>query len=158
VTIGIYIPCFQNNKRRFLINKARFGTAKFNFQGENGEFLFLFFTNLFFTIITLGFYGSWMILNLLEYKLNNTNLEHSLKFKTHLRGKDLFVFSILSYLVTVFTLGLAMPWVIDRTYKLFVNSIEVIGEIDFNQIQNIEAVGSAIGDVAMVEYDLDLGF
>jgi uncharacterized membrane protein YjgN (DUF898 family) len=157
VTLGFYAPYFQNNIRRFLINKARFGTAKFNFEGNNKDFFILFFTNVLLTMITLGFYGSWMAINLLKYKLENSKLEGSLKFKTHLSGKDLFIFSFIAYLATICTLGLALPWVINRSMKLFVNSIEVHGEIDFAHIQNIEASGNALGDVAVVEYDLDLG-
>ncbi|MBC7713892.1 MAG: DUF898 family protein [Rhizobacter sp.] len=158
LTLGLYLPYFQNEKRRFLINKASFGTSKFNFTGDNGEFFKLVLWNLFLTFITLGFYGSWMILNLAKYKLKNSNLDNKLYFDIKLEGKSIFFFSVLSYLATICTLGLALPWVINKSYHIFINAIEVTGEIDFAAIQNVEISASAFGDVAAVEYDLDLGF
>lgn len=158
LTLGLYTPIFQNDKRRFLINKATFGTAQFNFTGNNSEFFKIFMLNLFLTFITLGLYGPWMILNLTKYKLKNSNLEDSLFFDIKLEGSDLFLFSIVAYLATIFTLGLALPWVINRSYHLFINAIVVSGEIDFSQIRNVMTTESAVGDVAAVEYDLDLGF
>ncbi len=158
LTLGLYFPIFQNAKRRFLINKSRFGTAKFDFKGTDSEYYFLLVKNLFFTFLTLGIYSSWMILDLLRYKLRTTTLDETIRFKTHLKGSDLFWFSVVSYLVTILTLGLALPWVINKAYHLFINSIEVYGEVDFASIQNVEADGSAAADVASVEYDFDLGF
>lgn len=158
ITLGLYYPVFQNNRRKFLVNRTHFGTAKFNYTGENRIYFWLFIREFLLTIITLGIYSPWMILNLLKFKLNNSNLENSLYFRIEMKGSELFVFSILAYFSTILTLGLALPWVIDRTYKLFVNKIEVFGEIDFTQITNVEATGSSIADVAIIEYDLELGF
>lgn len=158
VTLGFYLPVFENIRRTFLLNKTKFGTAKFNYVGSNSDYFKLFLKGFFLTLITLGMYGPWMMLSLLRYKLHNTNLENSVYFKIELRGKDLFIFSILAYLSTILTLGLALPWVINKAYKLFVNNILIFGEIDFTTIHSIESEGSAAGDVAMIEYDLELGF
>lgn len=158
VTLGIYFLLFENNKRRFLINKSRFGTAKFNYTSDNSEYYWLVAKNVLLCIVTFGIYSSWMIKNLMQYKLNCTDLEGSLRFRMHLKGSDLLIFSIVAYIGTILTLGLALPWVINASYKLFINATEVYGEIDFSQIQNVEAFGSAAADVAMLEYDLELGF
>lgn len=158
ITLGLYFPIFQNAKRRFLIDKSRFGTSRFSFSGTDSEYYKLIVKNLFFTIITLGIYSSWMMLNLLKYKVRNTKLDDTVEFRIHLKGSDIFWFSILSYFATILTLGLALPWVINKSYHLFVNSIEVFGEVDFHSIHNVESEGSAVADVASVEYDFDLGF
>ena len=158
LTLGIYLPVFQNERRNFLVNRAGFGTSKFSYDGASGEFFKLFFWNLFLTVITLGFYGSWMFLNLTKFKLKHSTLNNSLYFDMKLSGKDIFIFSFLAYLSTIFTLGLALPWVINRGYHLFINSIEVKGEINFNEIRNVVTEENAFGDVTAVEYDLDLGF
>lgn len=158
VTLGLYFPVFQNKRRSFLVNRTRFGTAKFNYIEDNGSFFRIFFKNLFFIVITLGIYSPWAILDLLKYKLHHSNVENSLYFRIQLKGKDLFLFSILSYLATIFTLGLALPWIISKSYELFVNNIEIFGEIDFSRIENVESSGSATADVAVIEYDLEFGF
>lgn len=158
ITLGLYYPVFQNNRRRFLIDRTRFGTAKFNYTGNNRDYFWLFFKQFALTVITFGIYSPWMTLNLLKYKLNNSSLENSLHFRLDMKGSDLLVFSILAYLSTILTLGLALPWVIDKAYHLFINKIEVFGEIDFTKISNVEASGSSVADVAVIEYDLELGF
>lgn len=158
ITLGLYYPVFQNERRRFLVNRTHFGTAKFNYTGDNQTFFWLFLKGFLLTFITLGIYMPWMILSLLKFKLNNTNIENSLHFRIEMKGRELFVFSFLAYFSTILTLGLALPWVLNQTYKLFINKIEVFGEIDFTQITNVEATGSAVADVAVIEYDLELGF
>lgn len=158
ITLGLYFPIFQNAKRKFLIDKARFGTSKFRFKGRDSEYYKILAKGIFLTILTFGFYGSWMMLELLQYKLRNTTFDKTLFFRIHLKGSDIFKFSVLSYLATIFTLGLALPWIINKSYHLFVNSVEVFGEVDFNSIHNIQSEGSAVADVASVEYDFDLGF
>ena len=158
LTLGIYLPVFQNDIRSFLTNRAGFGTLKFNYDGKNGEFWRLCFWNFFLTFITFGFYGPWMLLNLTKFKLQHSNLNDSLHFDINLKGSEVFVFGVVSYLLTVFSLGLAIPWMVNWGYSLFVNAIHVTGEIDFTSIRNIEADENPIGDVIAVEYDLDLGF
>lgn len=158
LTLGIYAPIFQNDVRRFLVNKGGFGTINFNYDSENMEFFKLFFWNLFLTIITLGFYGSWMLINIMKYKLKCSNLNNTVHFDLKLKGLDIFLFSVLSYICTLLTFGLALPWILNRGYGLFFNAIEVTGEIDFTKINNVVTEESAIGDVAAIEYDLDLGF
>lgn len=158
LTLGLYLPFFQNAKRRFLINKASFGDMSFHFFGSDSEYFWLVLKNVFLTIITLGFYGSWMMINLLRYKLENISLGDSVRLRIDLKGSEIFVFSLLAYFSTILTLGLAIPWVVNKSYHMFINAVEVYGEIDFQSIHNVESEGNAIADVASVEYDFDLGF
>lgn len=157
LTLGICAPIFQNEVRRFLVNRAGFGTAKFHYSGTNSEFFKLFYINLFLTFITFGFYGPWMMLNLTKYKLKYSNLNNSIYFDLNLKGSQVFVYALVSYFATIFTLGLALPWIINWGYSLFFNAIHVTGEIDFNEVGNVVSEGSAVGDILAVEYDLDFG-
>lgn len=158
ITLGIYFPRYQNEKRRFLVNQSQFGTGKFFYAGSNSKYVMLFAKNVLFTVLTLGLYSSWMVLNLKKFAIENTSFNNSLFFKLRLKGSDIFVFSFVSYFATVLTLGLALPWIVNRWQHMIINSIEVFGEIDFTTIQNDTHTVRATGDVASVLFDIDLGF
>lgn len=158
LTLGFYSPIFQNEKRKFLTNRSHFGSLKFNFTGKNKAYFWLVMKGVLFTVLTLGIYTPWMMISLLKYRLEHTNMDEKVFFKSDLSGKDLFVFSLIAYLGTILTLGLAIPWVINKSYKLFINSVTIFGSVDFNSIVNVESQGNAVEEAAVIEYDLDMGF
>lgn len=158
LSLGLYSPIFQNEKRRFLTTRSHFGSLIFNYTGVNNDYFWLVMKGMLFTILTLGIYAPWMVISLLKYRLEHTNMDDKIYFKSDLKGGELFVFSIIAYLGTILTVGLALPWVINKSYKMFVNSVTVVGDVDFGSILNVESMGSALEDAAAIEYDLDLGF
>lgn len=158
ITFGFYYPRYENSKRNFLINRAYFGSAKFNYSATNSEYAKKFYVHFFLTFITLGLYGPWMFLKLIKFKMEHTNLDNSLFFTLDIKGSDLFVYGITSYVATICTFGLALPWVVHRGYSLIVNEIQVTGEIDFTEIQNRKDKVAGTGDIASVLFDVDLGF
>jgi uncharacterized membrane protein YjgN (DUF898 family) len=158
LTFGLYLPKHQNEVRKFLMSKMHFGTARFEFTATNGEYYRLIFTNLFFCVITLGFYFPWMYLNLIKFKCEHIQFNKTVTFKMTAGGFDYFLFAIVNFILVTFSFGLFTPWVINRTYKYFIEAVEINGQIDFNTIINRDTVGNAIMDVASIDYDIDLGF
>ena len=113
--------------------------APFRFQGSGGEYFGIWFTNLFFTIITLGIYSAWAKVRNLRYFYRNTSVDGA-HFDYHadplaiLKGRVIavvifIVYSVVSelhvgaLLVTTALLLVALPWIIVRALKFrFVNT------------------------------------
>jgi uncharacterized membrane protein YjgN (DUF898 family) len=156
-TLGAGMPMLIHETRTFLTNRMRFGSTYFRYEANRREFCILCYKGVLLTIVTLGFYLPWFHARLIQFRLEKTSIQNA-SFKVHLKGKDLFVYSLVSFLLGLVTLGLATPWVLNWGNKLIINSIELNGEMDFQNIENLASSGEAMADVAAVEYDIDLAF
>jgi uncharacterized membrane protein YjgN (DUF898 family) len=157
VTFGIYYPWFKNWERTFLVNRSRFGTAFFRYNGDSFDYAGLYFKGLFFSFITLGFYIPWMIRSLTAFRFNHTRFQDA-RFIFTLKGSDLLVFGICAYFGTLLTLGLAAPWIYNWGLRLFITNTKVEGNVDMAQVVAKDSDGSALGEEVVLDYDLDLGF
>jgi len=111
----------------------------FRFEGSGGEYFGIWFTNIFFTILTLGIYSAWAKVRNLRYFYRHTSVAGA-SFDYHadplaiLKGRVLAVllfilYSVLSELHVAIGLGsfvvlmIALPWIIVRALKFrFVNT------------------------------------
>ena len=135
----------------------RLGSSYFRYEADRREFCIICYKGILLTIITLGFYLPWFHAKLIQFRLEKTKIQNA-GFKVHLLGKDLFLYSLASFILGIVTLGLATPWILNWGNKLIINSIELSGEVDFQTIENLASDGEATADVAAVEYDIDLAF
>ncbi len=71
---------------------------------------------------------------------------------------DIFALVVVNFLLIIFTLGLATPWVIVRTIRFIFRFIEIEGDLDVNAIEqaNIDDYGDAAGDDFLDFLDFDL--
>lgn len=157
VTFGIYYPWFKNRERTFLTNRCRLGTVHFSYNGQAGDYAALYFKSLFFCVITLGFYIPWMIRALAEFRLNHTQFQTA-RFLFTLKGGDLLIFAVCAYFGTIFTLGLATPWIYNWGLRLFITNVKLEGDVDMTLVAAAPSEGSSMGEEAVLDYDLDLGF
>ena len=97
-----------------------------------------------------------------NFFIDNTTVsdgEYEYFLNSNLDAKKVFEVIIINYLITIFTLGLGFPWAYMRLFKMFVDSIEMPAEIDYEyhaqSSQNYtDATGDSLGDVL----DVDFGF
>lgn len=158
ITLGFYFPVFKHNIRKFIIDKSHYGNKFFEYEAVAGDYFLLCIKVVALSIVTLGIYVPWGICELVSFRISNTRLD-TVSFRLHLKGKDFFVYSVASYLLSVLTLGLATPWIINWGNSLIFNSIEVFGELNYEEVYNqISMNGDGSADVASVEYDIDLAF
>lgn len=156
ITLGLYFPVMIHDIRKFLTDKIRFGNVYFKYHGDKKEFCKLFYKGALLSFLTIGLYSPWFHASMLKYRLENTSLEGA-RFHTGLRGKDLFFFMLGAYFFSIITLGLATPWIFSTALAMIINSVSVVGTINFEEIRNVvsEETGAS-ADVAAVEYDIDL--
>jgi uncharacterized membrane protein YjgN (DUF898 family) len=157
VTFGIYYPWFKNSERTFLTNRMRLGTVHFSYTGQASDYAGLWFKSIFFCLITLGFYVPWMVRALTEFRLNNTRFQNS-RFLFTLKGGDLLIFAICAYFGSILTLGLASPWIYNWGLRLFISNVKLEGDFDMSLVAAAPSDGSSMGEEAVLDYDLDLGF
>lgn len=160
VTLGIYGSWFTMSLRNYVLGNIRFGNAEFKYKGNGGEFFVLNLKGYLLTLFTLGIYMFWWQKDLFAYYVNNLSLQRgneNIKLKCTATGGDFFAFTIVNLLLVIFTLGIALPWVMIRTLKFICSKIEVTGNVNFEALTQTEAAytdatGEDVSDM------LDLGF
>lgn len=158
ITLGLYYPYYKSNTRKFLTEKSRFGNRYFSYSGTGGKLMRVYSGGLILSILTLGLYVPWFIRNMMRFTIEHTQFDGNVRFELQLGGRDLLIYAVGSWLASVVTFGLAMPWIMNWGLRLFINNIKVMGPINTQTIEQMAAEGSAMADVGAVEYDLDLGF
>lgn len=161
ITIGIYGAWFQVDMRKYIMSHFKFGNLKFDFKGDGGT---LFWINLKFILlvyITLGIYTFWYYKNLYKFYTENTTItqdDKTVNFKLNVQTGDIFALVVVNFLLIIFTLGLATPWVIVRTIRFIFRFIEIEGDLDVNAIEqaNIDDYRDAAGDDFLDFLDFDL--
>lgn len=160
VTLGIYSSWFLDKMRKYIIGNCRFGNLKFGYDG-NGTDLFIINLKAYFLVIpTLGLYYFWYRKEYLNYLINYTFIEQNGK-KFHLKGtiigSSFLWLSFGNFILTVFTLGIGVPWVIARTIRFIMEHIEVPQQIDFDTIaQTEDEYLDATGEDVLDYFDLGI--
>lgn len=66
---------------------------------------------------------------------------------------------MLNAILTTVTLGLATPWAIMRSYKLFLQSVHLPADVDLDALeQNVDDFNDATGDSLVDILDVGLDF
>jgi uncharacterized membrane protein YjgN (DUF898 family) len=155
-TLGLGFPLMVHEMRLFLTNKMRFGNGHFHYSGTREGLYKIYAKALFFIPLTLGVYFFWFQVEKLRYRLEHTHFQKA-HFRTNLKGSKLFGFAVGSYFLTLFTLGLATPWVINKVHALIIQSIDLYGSINFEEIDNQGSVaGDEAADAGAEEFDIDI--
>lgn len=160
ITFGIYSPWFMTKMRAYIIGHCRFGNLKFGYDG-NGTDLFIIHLKAYFLMLpTLGLYYFWYRKEYINYFINYTYIEQTGK-KVHLKGNitgsGFLLLSLTNFLLTIFTLGIAIPWVITRTMRFVISNSEIPQHIDFDSIaQTEDEYTDAIGEDVLDYFDLGI--
>ena len=139
-TLGIYASWFSVDIRKYIFSHLRFGNLSFSFKG-NGESLF--WINLKFILLvipTLGVYSFWYYQQLITFYAKNTEITQNGKnvnVNINMQIGDVFELGIVNALITLFTLGIAYPWVKIRTLKFIFRFLEIEEGLNTNNIQKV---------------------
>ncbi len=156
VTLGIYGAWLTINLRKYILGNIRLGNLKFKYKGNGGDFFVLNLKGYFLSILTLFIYSFWWQKDLFNYYVNNMEIEdengNNIVFKSTATGGGFFKLIIVNLLMTIFTFGLAYPWVVTRTLKYIFSSVEMEGSVDMESVVQSEgnytdATGDDITDL-----------
>jgi uncharacterized membrane protein YjgN (DUF898 family) len=156
VTLGFYSPWFQNHRRAFLVNHARFGTEQFRYDAPPDPLVKEWMKSLLLTIPTLGIIWIWYSAFQHRYFWSNTHVSGG-RFYSSATGEDVAGLTITNILLGVFTLGIAAPWIITRTQAFWAGRITLVGAVDWAAIQQRVQDASETGEGLADEMDVDVG-
>jgi uncharacterized membrane protein YjgN (DUF898 family) len=156
LSLGVYIPFFQSDRRAFLVNNTRFGSEPFIYDGEGRGLFFEFIKAVLLTIPTLGFCWIWYAAFKHRYFWEHTRMRGA-RFEAPVRGGELFELQIVNMLLAWFTLGIGVPWVITRTHSFFCERLAIVGIVDWARIRQEAQAATATSEGLAEGFDVDVG-
>lgn len=147
ITLGIYGAWFYVNLIKYVAKTTRIGHPNggdwtFSFEGTGLQFLGKMIIGGLLTLLTLGIYFPWFIIDLADWVAENTTVmapdgsRREVKFNG--RGGEAFMVFFVSGLLTYLTLGLYGPWMISRASRFWAEHTtildrgEQVGTFEFN--------------------------
>lgn len=156
VTLGFYTPYFQNQRRAFFVNNARFGSEQFAYQADARELFIEYIKAVLLTIPTLALYWIWYSAFKTRFFWRHTTVGTG-RFRSSVSGGELFVLSVTNVLLVVFTLGLGAPWAITRTHAFWCDKLSLHGNVDWESIQQRAQSADATAEGMSDAFDVDVG-
>ena len=155
------LPLAIHGSYRYRMSRTSWRGIRFGYRGNRSELIKNFFKWIFFTIITLGIYGSWLTINLRKYLLDNVRFGDA-KFEYQGDGMDYFMLNLKGYILTLFTLGIYMFWWQKDLFDYYIDNLSL--EKDGKSIQmNSTVTGGGIFQLLVVNlliivFTLGLGY
>lgn len=160
ITFGIYYAWMLNKLRTYIIGNIRFGALRFGYTGEGFELFIIRLKGSILTFLTLGIYYFWYQKESINYFINSTYIEQDGNrqyLKGNINGGSYFAFSIINLFITIFTLGLGLPWVTIRTFNFILENVELPSGIDWDRIEQTEdEYLDAVGEDIVDYLDIDI--
>lgn len=161
--LGVFaiMPLAIHGSFRYRMSRTSWRGIRFGYRGNRNELTTNFFKWVFFTIITLGFYGPWMSMNLRSYVLGNVRLGNA-EFNYEGDGMDYFLLNLKGYFLTVFTLGIYMFWWEKDLFDYYVNHLSL--NKDGNEIRLSSTVTGGgffqlgITNLLIIVFTLGMGY
>jgi uncharacterized membrane protein YjgN (DUF898 family) len=161
LTLGIYSSWFNVSIRKYALSHLKFGNLTFDFKGKGDELFWINLKLVLLMYITLGIYTIWYVQNLYKFYVENIRVyqnNNEVKFKLNITPGGIFGLVFTNFLLIIFTLGLATPWVTIRIFKYALENIIIEGDLD---VENISQIGGddyddAAGDDFLDFLDIDL--
>lgn len=136
ITLGLYGPWFIVDFQKYMYEKTTIhGTAagdiKISFIGTGGQLFMKLFVGYLLTMITIGIYGFWFIIDMTKFYADNSvgNAEDGQQYRLSFDGTggQFFGKLFVGYLLLMITLGIYTPWFICKIQKYFNEHTEIQG-------------------------------
>lgn len=154
------IPFAIHGSLRYRMSRTSYRSIRLGYRGNRNELVKNFFKWIFFTIITLGIYSSWLAMNLRRFTHRHIRYG-DIEFSNDSDGLDWFLLNLKGYFLTIITLGIYMFWWQRDMFNYYWNNLKMKkGE------QNITCSSIAtgggffellIGNLAIIVFTLGLG-
>ncbi len=154
LTLGLYLPYYQTNLRRFLAGHSRFGSASFTFDSEAGGLLGRYVLALLLTLPTLGLIWLWYLAFQRRYYWDHTSFAGA-RFHCTVTGGGLFGLYAVNLAMIVASLGLALPWATVRTRRYEMENLVLQGPMDIENITQRAQAATPTGEELSGFLDVD---
>lgn len=124
--LGIFaiVPIAVHGSYRYRMSRTSWRGIRFGYRGNKYELLKKYFTWVLFTILTLGIYGSWMVVNLRNYVLSHIKFG-DISFESDADGADYLLLNIKGYVLSILTLGIYSFWWQKELFAFYVDHISL---------------------------------
>lgn len=156
VTLGLYSPHFQHQRRAFFVQNVRFGSEPFMYDGEPQPLFREYVKALLLTIPTLGLYWIWYAAFKHRYFWNHTAMRGA-RFQSTVTGGALFKLHATNLLLVLLTLGIGAPWAVVRMHAFWCDTLTLVGTVDWATIQQRAQRARVIGEGLAEGFDVDVG-
>lgn len=159
-TLGIYTSWFSVDLRKYILGNLKFGNLSFSFKGEGGTLFWINLKMILLVYPTLGIYSFWYYRNLWRFYAENTEITQNgkkIKFGFNMKPGDIFELVVVNSLLTIFTFGIATPWVVVRTFNFIFRFLYIEEGLDTNNIKQAthDDYNDAAGDDYLDFLDFD---
>jgi uncharacterized membrane protein YjgN (DUF898 family) len=166
VTCGLYSSWLQMNVRSYVISHIRYGSSRFTYKGDGGDYFLLNLKGYFLSIFTFGIYLFWWMKDRFNYYVDNLTWtmgegadQRTMRFRSTATGGDMFALMVVNFLIVVFTLGIGLAWAEVRLMRFALSNIEMIGDADLDKVVQTEdehknALADDLGD--LMDFDIFL--
>ena len=155
------LPLAIHGSYRYRMSRTSWRGIRFGYRGDRNEFIKLFFKWVFFTIISLGLYGSWFKMNLRSYVLSNVRFGNA-ELNYEGDGGDYLVLNIKGYFLSVVTLGIYSFWWQKDIFEYYVDNLSLHKEnksIQFNSTATgVDFMGLILVNFLLIIFTLGLGY
>jgi uncharacterized membrane protein YjgN (DUF898 family) len=156
VTLSLYSPRFQHERRAFFVQNVRFGSEPFMYDGEPQALFREYVKALLLTIPTIGIYWIWYAAFRHRYFWNHTAMRGA-RFQSTVTGGALFALHATNLLLVLFTFGLGASWAIARMHAFWCDNLTLAGTVDWASIHQRAQRTRVIGEGLADSLDVDIG-
>lgn len=122
--IILIVPFAIHGSYRYRMSRTSWRGIRLGYRGHRTLFALSFYKWVFFTIISLGLYSSWMTINIRNYVLSNIRFG-SLQFEYDEDGADYFMINLKGLFLTMITFGIYYFWWYKEKYEFYVNNLKL---------------------------------
>jgi len=155
ITFGLYGPVMQNRLRAYIVERTRYGSATFDYDGSDGEAWKISMKGVLLSLVTLGLYYPWFVAEMARFHAQGTTFQGA-RGQLSLTGKDVFWMLVTSVFGTVATAGIAFPWITTYVLRTYLSKLSFEGEIDYAAIAQRAPSGDAAADGLATALDVGL--
>lgn len=139
LAIFAIVPFAIHGSLRYRMSRTSYRGIRFGYRGNRNELVKNFFKWVFFTIITFGIYGSWLLMNVRKYTHKNIRYG-DVEFSNNANGLDWFLLNLKGYFFTIITLGIYFFWWKSKIFAYYIDNMKMIKDE-----QNIKCSSTATG-------------
>jgi uncharacterized membrane protein YjgN (DUF898 family) len=156
LTLGLYYPVFDTQRRAFMVANARFGNRRFGFDGNGRPLVRPFLVAILLTVPTLGLAWFWYAARKRRYFWEHTTFDRA-RFHSTVTGRQLLKLTGGNALLLLVTLGVALPWVFVRNARFACDTLRLAGALDLAGVIQAPQTEGATGDALSSFLGVDVG-
>ena len=137
VSLNIFAPYIDLKRKNYIWNNMHFGVNKFNATAKAMPLMNINIITTILLIPTLGIARLWYYAALDRHVYSGIEI-NGLKITSIVSGKNLAKLVIGNILLVIFTLGLAIPFIIQRNIKFYIDNHTIIGDLSNLDLTPIE--------------------